>query len=87
MKHSTKIWQKHSSLQKYNDDVHLRGETFLQTQQVYHVKVLKSFLRAGIPLNKIDPLWELLEEGGYHLCDKRFLYNLITFVVKKKRCK
>ena len=72
------------ALQKYNDDVHLRGETLPQTQQVYRVKVLKSFLRAGIPLNKIDPLRDLLEEGGYRLCDKRFLYDLIPFVVKEE---
>ena len=72
------------ALQKYNDDVHLRGETLPQTQQVYRVKVLKSFLRAGIPLNKIDPLLDLLEEGGYCLCDRRFLYDLIPFVVKEE---
>ena len=60
------------SLQKYNDDVHLRGETLPQAQQVYRVKVLKSFLRAGIPLNKISPLRNLLEESGFRLCDRRF---------------
>ena len=72
------------TLQKYNDDVHLRGETLPQTQQVFRVKVLKSFLRAGIPLNKIGLLRDLLEEGGYHLCDRRFLYDLIPFVVKEE---
>ena len=72
------------TFQKYNDDVHLRGETLPQTQQVFRVKVLKSFLRAGIPLNKIGPLRDLLEEGGYRLCDRRFLYDLIPFVVKEE---
>jgi len=67
-----------------NHDVHLRGETLPQAQQVYHVKVLKSFLRAGIPLNKISPLRDLLEEGGFRLCDRRFLYDLIPFVVKEE---
>ena len=46
--------------------------------------MLKSCLRAGIPLNKIDPLQDLLEEGGYRLCDRRFLYDLIPFVVKEE---
>ena len=72
------------TLQKSNDDVHLRGETLPQTQQVFRVKVLKSFLQAGIPLNKIGPLGDLLEEGGYRLCDRRFLYDLIPFVVKEE---
>jgi len=59
------------SLQKYND-VHLWGETLPQAQQVFRVKVLKTYLRAGIPLNKIGPLRELLEVRCYRLCDRRF---------------
>jgi len=43
------------SLQKYNDNVLLRGKTLSQAQQIYRVKVLKAFLRAGIPLNKNWP--------------------------------
>ena len=72
------------SLQKYNDDAHLRGETLPQAQQVFCVKVLNAFLQAGIPLNKIGPLRELLEESGYYLCDRRFMYDLIPFVVKEE---
>jgi len=72
------------SLRSYNEEVHLRGETLPQDQQVYRVKVLKAFLRAGIPLNKITPLRELLEESGYRLCDRRFMYDLIPFVVKEE---
>ena len=41
-------------------------------------------MQAGIPLNKIGPLRELLEETSYRLCDRRFLYNLIPFVVKEE---
>ena len=46
--------------------------------------MLKAFLRAGIPLNKIGPLRELLEESGYRLCDRRFIYDLTPFVVKEE---
>ena len=35
-------------------------------------------------MNKIGPLRELLEETGYRLCDRRFLYDLIPFVVKEE---
>ena len=45
---------------------------------------MKAFLQAGIPLNKIGPLRELLEETGCRLCDRRFLYDLIPFVVKEE---
>ena len=41
------------SFQKYNDDVHLRKETLPHAQQVFRMKVLKVFLRAGITLNKL----------------------------------
>ena len=41
-------------------------------------------MQAGIPLNKIGPLRELLEETGYRLCDRRFLYDLILFVVNEE---
>ena len=75
------------TLQRYNNEVHLRGETLPLTQQVFRVKVLKAFLQAGIPLNKIGPLRELLEETGYRLCDRRFLYDLIPFVVKEEEAK
>jgi len=72
------------SLQNYNDNVHLQGETLPQAQQIYRVKVLKAFLRTGIPLNKIGPFRQLLEEIGHRLCDRRFMNNLIPFVVKEQ---
>ena len=43
-----------------------------------------AFLCADIHLNKIGPLLDLLEVGGYCLCDRRFLYDLISFVVKEE---
>ena len=45
---------------------------------------MKAFLQAGIHLNKIGPLRESLEETGYWLCDRRFLYDLIPFIVKEE---
>ena len=35
------------TLQRYNNEVHLRGETLPLTQQVFRVKVLKAFLQVG----------------------------------------
>ena len=40
-------------LQKYNDKIHGRGETLPEHQQVFRVKVVKTFLQAGISLSKV----------------------------------
>jgi len=62
----------------------LRRNITTSSQQIYRVKMLKAFLRADIPLNKIGPFRELLEESGHRLCDRRFMNDLIPFVVKKQ---
>ncbi len=41
---------------------------------------MKIFVRAGVPLNKIDHFRELLEETGYRLSDRRYMLDLILFV-------
>ena len=38
----------------YNQEEHLVGETLFSDLQVYRIKVVKTFLRAGVPLNKVD---------------------------------
>ena len=54
------------SLRKYNEEVHSRSET-LPEQQVFRVKVVKTFLEAGVPLSKVSHFRELLEETGFVL--------------------
>uniref|UniRef100_A0A1X7TYX4 Uncharacterized protein n=1 Tax=Amphimedon queenslandica TaxID=400682 RepID=A0A1X7TYX4_AMPQE len=39
---------------------------------------------AGVPFNKLDSFKELLEETGYRLTDKRFMLDLIPFVLKEE---
>lgn len=58
-------------LVQHNAQTHQRGETLPQEQQVYRVKVVTSFLKAGVPLNKIDSFRDILEENAYHLTDRR----------------
>ena len=41
------------ALLKYNEDVHLEGETLPVEQQVYRVKVVRALLIAGVPLHKL----------------------------------
>ena len=50
------------SLMKYNKEVHGQGETLPEQQQAFRVKVVKSFLQAGVPLGKIDHFRALFEE-------------------------
>ena len=48
------------SLRNYNKETHPRGETLPEEQQVYRVKVVTSFLKAGVPLNKIELFRDIL---------------------------
>ena len=43
-----------SALRAHNETFHPRGETLPEQQQVFCVKVVTCFLRAAIPLNKLD---------------------------------
>ena len=74
------------SLAKYNSEVHPKGETLPLSQQVFRVKVMKTFLQAGVPLNKIKIFRGLLEDTGYRLymCDRRNLYDLLPFIAEEE---
>ena len=53
------------ALLKYNKEEHPRGETLPQNQQVFRVKVVRTFLKAGVPLSKSDLFRDLLEETAF----------------------
>ena len=72
------------SLVSYNAKEHLSGETLPEQQQVYRVKVVMAFLRAGVPLSKLDCFRDLLEENGYRLIDRRHTFDLVPFVQKEE---
>ena len=52
------------ALKQYNSEWHSQGETLPESQQVYQVKVVQTFLQAGVPLSKLGVFRELLEENG-----------------------
>ena len=60
------------------------GETLAESTQVFCVKAVSTFLRAGIPLNKLDIFRGLLEENGCRLTDKRNMSDLILFIQKRE---
>lgn len=45
------------------------GQTLPDDQRLYQIKVVKSFMKAGIPLNKLDDLRDILEEKAVRLAD------------------
>ena len=47
------------SLEEYDNQFHPKGESLSLAHRVYRVKVIGSFMKAGVPLNKIDCFREL----------------------------
>ena len=47
--------------------------------------MLKTFLKAGVPLGKLDAFRELLEENAFRLCDSSNMRELLLFVRKQKQ--
>ena len=81
------VWEKDiaEALAKYNDNGHLEGETLLIEQQVYSVKVLKAFLKAGTPLNKLNCFRSILEENAFRLTDRSHMANLLPFILNEEQ--
>ena len=47
---------------------------------MYRLKVLKTFLRAAVPLSKLDAFRDLLEENMFRLTDRRHMSDLVPFI-------
>ena len=74
-----------NALCAYNSREHLAGEELPPEQQVYRVKVLTTFLKAGVPISKLDHFRELLEENGVRLAGRRSMSDLIPFVQQEEQ--
>lgn len=48
------------------------------------MKVVCTFLKAGVPLSKIELFRDLLEETAFRLTDRRFMMDLIPFILKEE---
>ena len=73
------------ALKLYDKDVHPVGETLSSDQRVYRVKVVSTFLKAGVPLNKLDVFQDLLEENGYRLAGRHPMSDLIPFILSEEK--
>ena len=73
------------ALKIHTSKEHLKGETLPQQQQVFCVKVVTAFLRAAVPLSKLESFRDLLEEGAYRLTDRRNMSDLVPFILKQEQ--
>ena len=53
--------------------------------RVYRVQIVTAFMRAGIPLAKIDSFREILQDNAYSLSSSQHLRDLIPFVLKEEK--
>ena len=73
------------TLRSYDASENPCGKMLPDQQRIYRLKVVKTFLTAGVPLNKIPAFRELLEENGYRLTDRRHLSDLIPFILAQEK--
>lgn len=67
-------------LKKYDAEKHPVGEKIPDDVRVFRIKVVRCFLKAGVPLAKVDFFRELFEENAFRLTHSSNLYQLIPFI-------
>ena len=67
-------------LKQYDKEHHPKGESLPENVRVYRIIVVKSFLKAGIPLSKVDCMRDLLEEHAFSLSGRQHLSETIRFI-------
>ena len=72
------------ALAKYDKQEHPIGEMLSQDQRIYRINVVTAFLKAGVPLAKIDHFCDILEEHAYRLSDRRGMSDLIPFILSEE---
>lgn len=71
-------------LVKYDKSVHPVGEGLSEAVRVYRIKVISTFMKAGVPLGKVDIFRELLEENAFRLSDSSNLRELVPIIHKEE---
>ena len=61
-----------------------QDSTLLLAQQAYRQEVVEEFLKAGIPISKIDKLRSLLEKNGHRLTSSSNLAQYLTIIFKQE---
>lgn len=61
-------------------EVHPVGEDLSMKCRIFRIKILTSFLKAGVPLNRLDIFRPLLEESGIRLTNRTNMAQLIPVI-------
>lgn len=72
-------------LKKYDKSVHPKGETLPNEQRLYRIRVLKSFMRAGVPLSKLEHFRDILEENAFRLTERSHMLDLVPLVLEEEK--
>ncbi len=73
------------ALKKHDQSNHQKGDSLPESQRIYRVKVATTFLKAGIPFEKNRFFRELLEENAFRLVDKRYMFDMIPFILNEEK--
>ena len=73
------------ALAVHNKSEQPAGKYVSMLERVYQVKVVENFLKAGIPLAKIDDLRVLLEESGVRLTHSSHLADCIPLLLRQEK--
>ena len=76
-----------AALKKYDNMVDVKGQTLPSDQHIYWIKVVMAFLRAGVPLSKLEFFRGILEENALRLTGTRHMLNLVPFVLQEEKSK
>lgn len=63
----------------------MAGEELPPAQKVYCVKVITTFLHAGVLINKLDLFQDLLEENSLRLAGRRTMLDWIPFAHQEEQ--
>jgi len=74
-----------NALMLHDTSEHPKGESLPEDQCIYHVKVVHAFLLAGISLNKVPALRDILEEHAYHLTDRWQMSDIVPFILAHEK--
>jgi len=75
------------SLRQQDELEHPKGESLPDDQRVYRIRVVRTFLSAGVALNKIPEFRDLLEEHAFRLTDRRRMSDLVPFILAQEKDK
>ena len=75
------------ALQRHTKVTHQKGETLPEEQRIHQVKVVQTFLRAGVPIAKLDIFRPLLEENAFRLTGTRHMLDLVPFILNEEKAR